>query len=170
MSSQTPHTMTNGMGNTDLFIQTFGDMDDENYPASDQKRRESNAQKRERQAEERRKAKAAEEWDAHAVRRTIKIDGRPVTIELYTIGALSKALGKKPVTLRKWIARGWLPQAQYREKLVGGAGQRRYWSRRQIEIIQQVAKEEGVLVFHPEIDQLHQFSKRVREAFRRRAG
>jgi hypothetical protein len=146
----------------------FGGLEDEYYPSSDQKRRESQAQKRERQAEERKKARAEEDWDAHPVRRTMKVDGKPVTVELYTIGALAKALGKKPVTLRKWMARGWLPQAQYRERLVGGAGQRRYWSRRQIEVIAQIAKEEGILVFHPEIQDLNRFSQRVRVAFGRR--
>jgi hypothetical protein len=164
--------MTNGMNQTDLFMQTFGDMDnDEYYPGSDQKRRESAAMKKERKAQERKKERALEDWDAHPVRRTVRVEEKPVTVELFTIGALAKALGKKPVTLRKWMAKGWLPQAQYREKLVGGAGQRRYWSRQQIEIIHRIAKEEGLLdVWQPDVQQLFRFSQRVKEAFRRGVG
>jgi len=170
MASRSPGT-ANGVGRTDLFMETFGDMDDEYYPSSQQKRKESTAQKRERQTDERRKARAEEDWDAHPIRRTIKVNGQPVTVELFTIGALGKALGKKPVTLRKWMARGWLPQAQFRERLIGGAGQRRYWSRQQVEVIHRIAKEEGIIgPYHPEIQQLDRLSRRVREAFRGRAG
>lgn len=32
----------------------------------------------------------------------------------YSIGALARALGKKPVTIRSWEQKGWLPQASYR--------------------------------------------------------
>jgi hypothetical protein len=34
--------------------------------------------------------------------------------KLYTIGSLAKALGKKPVTIRSWEAKGWLPAASFR--------------------------------------------------------
>ena len=34
--------------------------------------------------------------------------------KMYTIGALSYALGKKPVTVRSWELKGWLPEATYR--------------------------------------------------------
>lgn len=36
------------------------------------------------------------------------------TRKLYTIGSLAKALGKKPVTIRSWEAKGWLPSASFR--------------------------------------------------------
>lgn len=36
------------------------------------------------------------------------------TKKMYTIGALSEALGNKPVTIRSWEAKGWLPKATYR--------------------------------------------------------
>jgi hypothetical protein len=157
------------MSKTDLFMETFGDMDnDEYYPASDQKRRESQMMKKARAAQERAEVKASEEWDAHPEPRTIKVNGVPVTVELFTIGALAKAIHKKPVTVRKWMARGILPQAQYRDKVVKGAGQRRYWTRKQVEAIQAIAKEEGLLdVWHPDINQLSRFSKRVQGLFRR---
>lgn len=33
---------------------------------------------------------------------------------MYTIGELCKALGNKPVTIRSWETKGWLPKATYR--------------------------------------------------------
>lgn len=32
----------------------------------------------------------------------------------YTIGAVAQALGRKPVTIRSWEAKGWLPPASFR--------------------------------------------------------
>lgn len=37
-----------------------------------------------------------------------------VAREFYTIGQLAKAIGRKPVTLRSWEAKGWLPVPKYR--------------------------------------------------------
>lgn len=34
--------------------------------------------------------------------------------KFYTIGSLAKALGKKPVTLRSWEQKGWIPTASFR--------------------------------------------------------
>ena len=34
--------------------------------------------------------------------------------KMYTIGALSEALGNKPVTVRSWESKRWLPEATYR--------------------------------------------------------
>lgn len=34
--------------------------------------------------------------------------------KFYTIGSLAKALGKKPVTIRSWEAKGWIPSASFR--------------------------------------------------------
>lgn len=36
------------------------------------------------------------------------------TKRFYTIGAVASALGKKPVTIRSWEQKGWLPSASYR--------------------------------------------------------
>jgi len=36
------------------------------------------------------------------------------TKKMFTIGALSEALGNKPVTVRSWELKGWLPEATYR--------------------------------------------------------
>ncbi len=34
--------------------------------------------------------------------------------KFYTVGALATALGKKPVTIRSWESKGWLPKAKWR--------------------------------------------------------
>lgn len=34
--------------------------------------------------------------------------------KMYLIGSLAKALGKKPVTIRSWEDKGWLPPATFR--------------------------------------------------------
>ncbi len=34
--------------------------------------------------------------------------------KFYSIGSLAKALGKKPVTIRSWEDKGWLPSASFR--------------------------------------------------------
>lgn len=42
------------------------------------------------------------------------VDKTGQTKRFYTIGAVASALGKKPVTIRSWEQKGWLPQASYR--------------------------------------------------------
>lgn len=37
-----------------------------------------------------------------------------VVRKMYLIGALAKALGKKPVTVRSWEAKGWIPTPNFR--------------------------------------------------------
>ena len=70
------------------------------------------------------------------------------TVTLYTIGALARALDKSPVTIRKWIRAGVLPDSGMRTqrvlKTLGDAG-RRLWTAEQIEVIARVAREEAVV-------------------------
>ena len=67
--------------------------------------------------------------------------------KLYTIGALAMALGKRPVTIRKWIRQGVIPEAGLKTspitKTLGDAG-RRLFSEEQIEAMVKIAKETGV--------------------------
>ena len=63
----------------------------------------------------------------------------------YPIGVLAKALGRKPVTIRKWESDGWLPRAHYRSTAMQGNGKSRLYTREHIEGIVQIANEEGVL-------------------------
>lgn len=68
---------------------------------------------------------------------TYKING--VQVELFTIGELSKAIGRKPVTIRMWESQGWIPKANYRtptpqgEQIPGKATKgRRLYTRAQV--------------------------------------
>lgn len=44
----------------------------------------------------------------------MQVDKTGQTKRFYTIGAVASALGKKPVTIRSWEQKGWLPSASYR--------------------------------------------------------
>jgi hypothetical protein len=72
--------------------------------------------------------------------------GRGTLTELYTIGALARALNRKPVTLRKWEAAGQLPRSGWQDARVQGKGKRRLYTRAQIEAAVRIAAEEGILV------------------------
>jgi hypothetical protein len=37
-------------------------------------------------------------------------------IRMFTIGALSKALNRKPITIRSWEHKGWIPKANFRKQ------------------------------------------------------
>jgi hypothetical protein len=70
------------------------------YPGSKQRRR----------SVERPRTEVEPAWDATP---TIKVfNGKPT--EFFNLGALAKALGKKPVSIRLWERRGYLPAAPYR--------------------------------------------------------
>lgn len=65
-------------------------------------------------------------------------------IEMFTIGQLGRVLNRKPVTIRMWESRGWIPKATYRtpkpraaqipDKNMKG---RRLYSRTQVEFLLQ---------------------------------
>ena len=76
--------------------EVFGDL----YPGSRKRRR----------SVERPRTEVEPAWDATP---TIKVyNGRHT--EFFNTGALAKALGKKPVSIRLWERRGYLPAAPYR--------------------------------------------------------
>lgn len=63
-------------------------------------------------------------------------------VELFTIGELARALGKKPVTLRMWEREGWIPKSTYRTPAPKGqqipdrpSKGRRLYSREQVEFL-----------------------------------
>lgn len=72
--------------------------------------------------------------------KTYRVNGEDV--QMFTIGQLSLALNKKPVTIRMWESRGWIPKATYRtpppknvqlpDKSTKG---RRLYSRSQVEFL-----------------------------------
>ena len=49
-------------------------------------------------------------WDSRPFKKVVN----GVTTDMFTIGALAKALGRPVSTLRMWMARGYLPNSPYR--------------------------------------------------------
>jgi hypothetical protein len=147
------------------LMRGFAPLQDEFYPGSKQKRRESLQMRHERVVEERKLEKAEEPWDA----RPIKIPYQGVDYEMFHIGSLAKALGKDAVTIRAWMRKGWLPRNSFQTRPIpgtlGNAG-RKLWTRQQIEGIVRIAREEGLLDDKPpRMAQTH-FTDRVRAAWK----
>lgn len=89
-----------------------------------------------------------ENWDEKPLRMML----RGQLVDLFTVGHLSVALGRQPVTVRSWEAKGWLPQTMYRapnprgQQVPGKASKgRRLYTREQIEIVIRAAHKFGVL-------------------------
>jgi hypothetical protein len=149
---------------TDL-LRSFKPLQDEYYPASKQRRRESLQMRHDRQVAERRQAREDEAWDA----RPVKVWVKGVEYEMFRIGALAKALGRDSVTIRAWMRKGWLPRNSFQTApVVGSRGDagRRLWTRRQIEGIAQIAKEEGLLDEKPPRPVMTDFTERVKAGWR----
>lgn len=144
-------------------MQAFSGIQDEFYPGSKHRRRESRQARQARLTTEREEAKAGESWDAHPIKG--KTAGGVPLGDLFLIGALAKALGRDSNTLRAWIRKGWLPKAKYQTSPLPGTrgdASRRLWSRAQIEGIVQIAEEEGLLNDNPARIQRTKFTQRVR--------
>lgn len=89
-----------------------------------------------------------EDWDARPAKKMV--NGKEV--EFFTIGQLAMALGVKPVTLRSWEQKGWVPFPPYRTRPPQWAGLpnkkqqgRRLWTRAQVAGIVRIAREEGMV-------------------------
>lgn len=90
---------------------------------------------------------ADDTWDAKPTIKKLK----GVETEFFPVGALAKALGIKPVTVRSWEAKGWLPLSRYRTPApknhpVEGKTPmgRRLYTRHQIEVVVTAAARAGV--------------------------
>lgn len=100
-------------------------------------------------------------WDARPVIKTV----RGQQVELFTIGQLGEALGgRAAVTMRLWERNGVIPTARIRLKNKNGVGGRRYYTRPQVEGIQRIAQEEGLL--EPRARLSPRFTERVVQLFR----
>jgi hypothetical protein len=75
--------------------------------------------------------------------RTFLVEGRPR--ELYTLGALAKALNRASVTIRKMEQEGVIPQATLKLPSHDERGTRRLYTTEQILGLRQAAEEEGIL-------------------------
>jgi hypothetical protein len=90
-------------------------------------------------------------------------------MEFFHIGALAKALGRRPVTIRSWITKAWIPKARYRTNdVVGSRGNagRRLWNRKMIEGMQRIAREEGLLDPRPPPITETRFTERIISEYR----
>ena len=87
-------------------------------------------------------------WDSKPTIKKLK----GVDTEFFTVGALAAAVGLRPVTIRSWEAKGWLPLSRFRtqapkshpvegKKPMG----RRLYTRHQIETVVKAATQAGVL-------------------------
>lgn len=85
-------------------------------------------------------------YDQRANIRYATVDG--VEWTFHTIGALAQALGKKPVTIKMYLMKGYIPEPSWRQpgfiEAFGSAGVR-LWTREQIDSIVRIAKEEGII-------------------------
>jgi hypothetical protein len=94
-----------------------------------------------------------------------------VETEFYTLGNLAQALGRQPVTIRKWEREGIIPKSTYQSpgRDDDPRGRRRLYTREQIEGIVRIAHEEGVLVSHQKPLKATNFTVRVVDLFKRLA-
>jgi hypothetical protein len=99
---------------------------------------------------EQRTKKIAEEtprWDSKPIFKLVKGE----RVEFFTVGDLAAALNRRPVTIRSWESKGWLPISGYRTRSPQSAQipdkatkGRRLYTRRQIEIVIEAAAASGV--------------------------
>lgn len=66
-------------------------------------------------------------------------------VRFYAVGVLSEKLERLPPTIRKWERLGYIPPSDYRSPGRTKAGQRRLYTRAQIEGLVDIAREEGLL-------------------------
>lgn len=87
-------------------------------------------------------------------------------VEFFTIGQLAAAIGRKPVTLRKWEADGVIPTSGYVKpsKSKDPRGRRRLYSRAQCEGILRIAYEEGIMAADKKAS-VQGFATKVRALF-----
>lgn len=106
--------------------------------------------------------------------KTFNIAGTPT--EFYSVGQLAAALQRSPVTIRKWERLGYLPIATFRTPGQVRQKARRLYSRAQLEIIVQIAHDEGLMlgkldklgILHPKIGITDtKFQERVFAALKR---
>lgn len=73
----------------------------------------------------------------------LTVKGKPR--RFYSVGVLADALDRKPPAIRKWERLGYIPESRFRSPGRGKHGQRRLYTREQIEGLVELAKEEGLV-------------------------
>ncbi len=94
----------------------------------------------------------------------LKVRGK--TVRFYTIGTLAAALERKPPTIRKWERLGYIPLAEWHTPGRTLHGQKRLYTRPEIEGMVRIADEEGLLgAFNRNVSATN-FPARVRKLFK----
>lgn len=122
-----------GMRSEEEILKAFEGLD--KVPGSKQPRRNPS------EVSERRRAQILGEsngWDADPIIKTIQ----GVETELFTIGALALALGKKVVTIRLWEKKGYIPLAPYRLRSKSLQGKKVNGNRVYTRVLVEIAMEE----------------------------
>ena len=129
-----------GIRGEDEILKAFEGLD--RAPGSKQLRRAPSG------LSEKRRAKLQGEtngWDANPIIKSL----RGVETEVFTIGALAKALEKQIVTIRLWEKKGYLPAAPYRLRSKSLNGKKvlgnRVYTRELIELTVQEFERRGLL-------------------------
>ncbi|MFI2616699.1 hypothetical protein [Streptomyces sp. NPDC018584] len=103
-------------------------------------------------------------WDSKP--RVYRVSGE--LQEFFSIGHLSMALNRQPVTIRKWERLGVIPAPTFVIRGKTERGNRRLYTRAQVEGMIRIAAEEGIL--HHEGEGIHisntRFSERVVQLFK----
>jgi len=87
--------------------------------------------------------------------------------DFYSTGQLASALERSPQTVRKWEARGIIPETEYilKGNFNDNRGKRRYYSRQQVIGVLNIAIEEGVLPYDPGFAFSKEFTLKIRALF-----
>lgn len=97
--------------------------------------------------------------------KTFRVNGEDKMF--FTIGDLAKALGRRPVTIRMWESRGWIPKAVYRtpkprgvqipDKTVQG---RRLYSLEQVEFLMDAVERFMLNTDNPKWNEFKQYTSK----------
>lgn len=104
------------------------DDQDVHYPGSRQKRRAV--------------AGPVDSW-ADLPHTDLLLDG--VSVRFYPVSVLAEKLERKPAAIRKWERLGYLPETPYRSPGRTKNGQRRLYTREQIEGLVELARQQGLI-------------------------
>lgn len=91
------------MSETDPIDKLFAELDSF-YPGSKKKRRADT------ESTKTQKTLVESSWDSRPYKKSIHGN----EVEMFTIGALAKALGKSEISVRLWQRKGYIPDAPYR--------------------------------------------------------
>lgn len=96
----------------------------------------------------------------------IELTVRGRLVHFYTVGTLAAALDRKPPAIRKWERLGYIPYSTWRTPGRTEHGQKRLYTREEIEGIVKIAREEGLIGDANRNVSATNFPERVRKLFK----